>query len=532
MTIAQNSVLIQFIVTLWTVLRDSWGQSVVGRMFARVGRALCRGVAGSALCQWIWRDGIFVREWPESLSCRFFTAVINIPVAIIHWIYEKGKKLFDNSILFRFGSTLGGASFIFLGLAMVVMLIVPHNSWNNSYMLLLMYGVAMVFFVGCAARRKWRLELDTMGPWFTLFAGFIVYGFLGSLSTTFENGVLYGLTHEYSPTGGAQNLSLRFFIFYVIAFLIVLFVVSTVHRKEDLQLLVVIAVAGLVVASLYGCYQGIIGVPVVASQQDMSLNKDMPGRIYSFFDNPNNFAEILVMLMPFLMALFLNAKTWRGKMVAVLAAVPCVASIGYTLSRGSWIALAIAVVIFIVLLNWRFLPLLIVGGLAVVPFLPESIMNRILTIGNMQDSSTTYRFAIYHNTKYLIEDYGVRGIGLGTDVMRQVFRVYPTMYDGNYPIHTHNNYLQMLGELGIFGVITYLGMALGQVKRGIKAFYSGTDRQVKNLLAAGVSAFCGILVMGVAEYTWFYPRNLFVWFFIFGVITACVKLLKKPHKAM
>ena len=524
MSVAQNSLIVQFFITLWTLLRDSWTASVPGRMFARMGRAIRHGVEGSALCQWIWRDGILVREWPESLSCRFFTTLLNIPVAIVHWIYKKGKKVFDASIAFRFGSALGGATFIFVGLAMVVMLIVPHASWNNSYMLLLMYGVAMLFFVGCAARRKWRLELDTIGPYFTVFMGFIVYGFLCSLATSFENGILTGLASE------AQNMSLRFFIFYMVAFLIVLFAVSAVHRPQDLQLLIVIAVAGVVVASLYGCYQGIIGVPVVANQQDMALNKDMPGRVYSFFDNPNNFAEILVMLMPFLLALFLNARTWRGKLLSVLALIPCVASIGYTLSRSSWIALAFGVVVFIILLNWRFLPLLIVGGIIAIPFLPASIMNRILTIGNMNDTSTLYRFAIYDNTTYLIRDYGVRGVGLGTDVMRQVFRVYPTMFDGNYPIHTHNNYLQMWGELGIFGAISYLGLVFYQVKRGVKAFYSGTNRQVKNLLAAAIGAFCGILVMGVAEYTWFYPRNMFVWFFLFGIITACVKLLKSSKE--
>ena len=70
-------------------------------------------------------------------------------------------------------------------------------------------------------------------------------------------------------------------------------------------------------------------------------------------------------------------------------------------------------------------------------------------------------------------------------------------------------------------------MVLAQVKRGIKAFYSCSDRAVKHLLAAAIGGFSGILVIGVAEYTWFYPRNLFVWWFLFGVITACVKLLKK-----
>lgn len=74
------------------------------------------------------------------------------------------------------------------------------------------------------------------------------------------------------------------------------------------QLMVALAVLGLSVAALYGCYQSYIGVDIVASQQDMNLNQGMPGRVYSFFDNPNNFAEQLAMLLPLNLALFLNSR--------------------------------------------------------------------------------------------------------------------------------------------------------------------------------------------------------------------------------
>ena len=41
-----------------------------------------------------------------------------------------------------------------------------------------------------------------------------------------------------------------------------------------------------------------------------------------------------------------------------------------------------------------------------------------------------------------------------------------------------------------------------------------------------IGAFCGILVIGVAEYTWYYPRNMFTYWFLFGVIGACIKLVR------
>lgn len=505
MSIAQNSALVRFVLAIWAVLTDSWAGSVPGRVFARIGLAIRRGVAGSGICQMVWREGTLPEAWPHSLACRLFTAVVNLPCALVKWIYKAGRRVWDGSLAFRLLSAMGGASFVFLGLLMLVMLMAPHSLWNNRYGLLGAVGVTALFILGSAARPKHRLELDRLGPYMTLYMGFICYALVTSLST---------------------RDSMRAFGFHVTSFLLVLVLVSAVRKYEQLQAVAVLAVLGITVAALYGCYQGYVGVDVVASQQDMILNAKMPGRVYSFFDNPNNFAELLVMLIPLDFALFLNAKGWRGKLLAVIALCPCLLAIGYTYSRSGWIGLALAVVVFLALQNWRFIPLMIVAGICAIPFLPESIVNRILTIGNMKDTSTRYRFAIYEATGNLMRDYWWRGVGLDSNVMKQVFYNYPTMFDGNYPIHTHNNYLQMWGETGILGLLSYLALLLYQLKSGVKAFYASTDRRVKNLLSAALAGFCGILVVGVAEYTWFYPRNMFTYWFLFGVIGACVKLAK------
>ncbi len=207
-----------------------------------------------------------------------------------------------------------------------------------------------------------------------------------------------------------------------------------------------------------------------------------------------------------------------------------VAAIGFTYSRSGWIGLALAVVVFLALENWRLVPAMLVVGICAIPFLPETIYNRILTIGNMKDSSTAYRFYIFDATFTLLKDFWYRGVGLGSDVVNAMFTGYPAMPDGSFPIHTHNNYLQMWCETGIVGLVTYLGVILYTLKRGVKAFYQGTNRQARHILAAAVGAFCGILVIGLAEYTWFYPRNMFTYWFLIGLILASVKLVREPER--
>lgn len=503
MNVVTNSYICNILMTIWAALAGAWEDSRVVVALRSFGHEIASAVRGSGLCRFLWREGTLSKSWPKSITNRLITFILNIPCAICRWIYRAGRKLWDGSLVFRGVAALCGRPFLLLGLFLAVMLMVPHANWDNRYALMGALAITALFAVGSGKKTSLRLEPGAFGPYYIFFMGFICYAFLASLS---------------------WSQSARFVGFHLAAFLLAVLAVSSVKKYDQLQLVVALAVLGITVAALYGCYQGVTGVKVVANQQDLSVNAGMPGRVYSFFDNPNNFAELLVMLTPFTYALFLNARSWRGKAASLFSFGVCAVALGFTYSRSGWLGIALATVVFIAFWNWRLIPLLIVLGICCVPLLPETIYNRILTIGNTKDTSTSYRFAIYKASGVLMEDYWLRGVGLGSDILTKTFRGYPPMFDGNFPIHTHNNYLQVWAETGLFGVLSFIAALLYQLKAGTKAFVACTDKRVKNMLAAAMAGFCGILLISVAEYTWFYARNMFTYFFLFGVITACVKL--------
>lgn len=509
MTIVESSLICRFLLSVWWALVGAWEDSGVGHALRAFGRGVAHTVRGSAVCRFLWREGTLPRSWKGSVTCIVLTFLLNLPITVCKAVYRAGKRVWDGSYVFRAVSWVCGKSFFFLGACVAVMLMVPHARWNNLYGLYMAVILAAIFAVGVAARPRVRLQPDELSPYYILFMAFIVYAFMGSLD---------------------WGLSIRFVGFHLAAFLLCLIAVSAVRKYEQLELVCVLAVAGLTVAALYGCYQGVIGVEVVANQQDLLVNAGMPGRVYSFFDNPNNFGELLVMLTPLTYALFLNAKTLRGKLFAMLSSAICAVALAFTYSRSSWLGIALATVVFIALWNWKVLPLLVVLGALAVPLLPETIYNRILTIGNTKDTSTSYRFAIYKASGVLMRDYWYRGVGLGSDILKQTFKGYPSMFDGNYPIHTHNNYLQMWAETGILGAIAFIAALLYQLKEGTKAVVGCRDKRVRNLLAAALAGFCGIVLISVAEYTWFYARNMFVYFFLFGLIAAGIKLARQSGR--
>lgn len=506
MNVVQGSAVCRWALWLWNAFRAVWQGSAVGQWFHRRRLDFAAAGAESRVVEIVTRDGGVTRAWEGSLFGRLFRWVWNLPATLLKALYRAFSGVWDGSLAFRGVTALGRAGALLVGLFALWMLAAPHALWNNSYGFLAAAALFALYCVGCADRER-TLEVGRFGPYFAFYVLFITLGLVCSYS---------------------RSLSLRFFLFHMTCFLLAVVTVSAVREYRQLKTLLVLAAVGLTAAALYGCYQGYIGVEIVASQQDMVVNPGMPGRIYSFFDNPNNFAEVLVMFLPLVGALTLNAKGWRGRLCGLFCLGVSAAALGMTYSRSSWLGMALAVVVFLALMDWRFLPAMLVVGVCAIPFLPRSILNRILTIGNMKDTSAQYRIAIYEDTARLLKDYGVTGVGLGSDVTRRIFFHYPTLYDGNYPIHTHNNYLQMWAEIGIFGLLAYAGLILGQIKESLRAFRKA-DKALRRILAAALGSLVGLLAIGLVEYTWFYPRNMFLFWLLFAVVASCVKLAEQER---
>ncbi len=498
-----NSILFRF----FLLCADLYRGSLICRALDSLDEAVPRWLTGSAAAGFLRRDGALVRAWPGSLLAAVLGGIVNLPVALARTVYRPCRRVLEGSLFWRFTAWLGQNTAVLTGLFLMVMLCVPHSSWNNVYGFAGALALGALFVLACA-RGELKFELTRLGPWFCFFLLTVGIALFTSWST---------------------RLSLRFFLFYVGAFLFTLLLVSAMRSQEQLLGVLTALAFGLLVCGLFGAYQLYTGVEIVYSQQDMFVNQGMPGRIYSFFDNPNNFAEILVMLLPLTLALLLVTKNWRVRLLSAAALAVGVVSLGATYGRSCWIGAAVSLVVFLFLVNWRLLPLAALGGIFCLPLLPETIFNRLLTIGNTNDSSLSYRFYIYDATFTMLKDFWFSGTGLGTDAMVKVFHLYQPMPDGNFPLHTHNNYLQMWAELGILGGVFHLGTMLGQVKRGVKGYYAARDsRTVRIILAGAVGALCGILVVCLAEYTWYYPRNLFFFWSLFGIVSACVKLLEQP----
>ena len=268
-------------------------------------------------------------------------------------------------------------------------------------------------------------------------------------------------------------------------------------------------------------------LPTALSNNICSLNEGVPGRVYSTLDNSNNYAEFLVLFTPLCAAWAINLKDVRARFVFSCAlALPMLALV-MTYSRSGWLSFMLAVLVFVYYTDKRLIPVGFVACLLLIPFLPDSIVTRFLTIFNSADSSASYRIIVWRGVLLMLCDYGLTGIGLGPYTFDNVYPAYAMTEKAALVAHSQMLYLELFLEWGALGFIGFMWLMLRHVKDSCFAIVRSRRRELRWALMGTASAFFGIAVLSIFEYIWFYPRVLFAFAIVLGLGMACLRMDKK-----
>ena len=97
--------------------------------------------------------------------------------------------------------------------------------------------------------------------------------------------------------------------------------------------------------------------------------------------------EGLPLLIPVAVAYLLCTKSWLGRLLGLLSVGTGCMAMAMTYSRASWVGLALAAVVFVILWNSKLIPLGIVVALVGLALLPGTVIHRLLT--NIYASATS-----------------------------------------------------------------------------------------------------------------------------------------------
>lgn len=200
-----------------------------------------------------------------------------------------------------------------------------------------------------------------------------------------------------------------------------------------------------------------------------------------------------------------------------------------TYSRGCYLGLLFAAAVFLVLLDRRFLIVGIVA-LALSPlYLPESVLTRFTSIGNMGDTSTSYRVYIWMGTLAMLKDYWLCGVGPGTDAYNVVYPEYA--YNAITAPHSHNLYLQILCDTGICGLLVFLLLLVAYYRMMFTAIRRERDRTARVFQIAAVSAVTGFLVQSMTDFTFYNYRVLLLFWSVLALSVLFTRMGRTERTA-
>ena len=334
--------------------------------------------------------------------------------------------------------------------------------------------------------------------------------------------------------------------------------VSLIRTREWLKRCTWAAVSAASLVSVYGIYQYFFGSLDADTWLDSSMFEDISARVVSTLENPNMLAEYLILLFPIAAALFITKGSAAQKGCSLCACALCGVCIILTWSRGAWLGLLFAGVIFLLIWNHRAMYLLF-AGVAAIPFLPlvlpSSIISRFTSIGNLADTSTSYRVNIWRGTMRMLQDYWSCGIGIGETAWDTVYPRYSLAAIEGAP-HAHNLYLQITVECGIVGLLLFLAFIvllmryhftfyrrLEDMRQEIAASIqpggltlTGQDSarklesaalsRITKLRMEAAAPLCGILavlVQSFTDYTWYNYRVYLMFWLVAGLSAAYIR---------
>ncbi len=297
--------------------------------------------------------------------------------------------------------------------------------------------------------------------------------------------------------------------------------VNSIKSKEDFNKIVVMLVFSATLVALYGLFQYIVGVEMEAAWLDVENNPDIRTRIYSVFHNPNILAEYLIMTIPLSVSLFWHSKRIHKKIIFLGTTLIMSLALVLTLSRGGWLGFAFSAFIFIILVERRLLLTLIPITLGGVYLLPQTIINRILSIGNLSDSSNAYRITMWEITLDIIKDNWVAGVGFGHLPFKQTFETYIRTHP---TFHAHNTYLETAAEMGIPGLIVFLLFLFTLFKYGIKKLVKSEDKYISTVSAGVLSGLGGVMFHGAVENVLYLPKIIITFWILVSFILTLVRI--------
>jgi Lipid A core - O-antigen ligase and related enzymes len=269
---------------------------------------------------------------------------------------------------------------------------------------------------------------------------------------------------------------------------------------------------------LNGIFQSIYGFDLLRHRG--IIMDDYLRRIMASFIHPNDFGSYIILILPLTLCFFCpKLKTNQRVFLIINCLLGCFCLLK-TSSRGAWIGILVGILIYFFIYKKKISILVPLAVIFLIILSPHGV-DRLGSLFTPEKNTVWERVQLWKGTWNMVKVHPFFGFGVNT-FSRYFLEYKPAEYpDIRY---THNSYLQMWSEIGIFGLLAFLSIVFTTL--------GTTLRNISNKMRKGFEGF--ILLGLIAGYTAFMIQsgldtNLFslVLTTLFWVMTAYLVSLNK-----
>ncbi len=262
---------------------------------------------------------------------------------------------------------------------------------------------------------------------------------------------------------------------------------------------------------------------------------------------PNQYAGFMVMVLPLILALLYyhrpvvtDSCSWRQRLVGIFfqpttnlslllwfGVLVIILSIFLSLSRGGIISLCGAVVLFFVLLGrhhhgrkgyWLAMIVSFVFLLAFmfngVPVIEKFLYSYSPESGGIRDG----RLLVWQDSLRIIRDFPITGSGFGS--FADVFPGYKSFTDNYIYDHAHNDYLELLANGGLIGLVLAGFFITTVIRVGMQQISTRHDTLAIVLAIGSLSGIVGMLIYSLTDFNLHNGADGLYFFFLCGLLVA------------
>lgn len=252
-----------------------------------------------------------------------------------------------------------------------------------------------------------------------------------------------------------------------------------------------------------------------------------------YFNYPLTIAEIKMMtLLSVFPLLFQSTDFPLSRKYMILLCLPVIVSMLLTQSRNVYLAFFICMVLYGIVMNRRFLVVLLVAVPVGYLMLPAGVTQRLTSIFDASHPSNKSRIAMWETGIKMFADHPITGVA--DNKILEIYSEYKTPEYHSEGVHLHSNFIMILATTGLLGFTAFIGLFAALILKQFKLMRQFGEGSKKLLAFGSILVVISFLISGIFEWSFGDHEVMTAFFFLVSVpfITAKEEFIAKSNELL